>query len=216
MTTMSLPPLAMIDMGMNLLKILAIAGGAAVGALGSGLLLRLVGKLSLGRKVPRIPLRVVQLIGGATLGVAVYWAFGPGGSGFGGDGSGFSGKGPGDSLSTDMDSRPDPLAAKEPARNERPPTGSDVLRVEMLGGDRVKQDRFYLLEGDKQPRNLADLRNAIRARREAKDKPELERLEIVVYEDSVAPDHPAVRDLKKWAEQNHLSVTMNEPAGASR
>src|SRR5438270_12502161 len=124
---MSLPPLAMIDMGMNLLKILAIAGGAAVGALGSGLLLRLVAKLSLGRKVPRIPLRLVQVFGGATLGVAVYWAFGPGGSGFGGDGSGFSGKGPGDSLA-DMDSsRPDPLAAKEPARNQRAPTGSDVL-----------------------------------------------------------------------------------------
>ena len=213
----ALPPVAVLDMWMNLLRILAVTGGAAVGALASGLLLRLLARLSVGRKVPRIPLRVVQLVGGTTLGVAVYWSFGPGGFGLGGDGSGLGGKGPGDSLSTELDSaRTQPSAPGEAARAQKSLAGADVLHIEMLGGDRVKLDRFYLVEGDKEPRNLAELRNLIRARRDTKDKPALERIEIVVYEDSVAPDHPAVRELKKWAEQNRLSVTMSEPAGSSR
>ena len=215
----ALPPVAVLDMWMNLLRILAVTGGAAVGAVASGLLLRLLARLSVGRKVPRIPLRIVQLVGGTTLGVAVYvyWGFGPGGFGLGGDGSGLAGKGSGDSLSTELDpARTQPSAPGEAAGAQKSLPGADVLRIEMLGGDRVKQDRFYLVEGDKEPRNLVELRNLIRARRETKDKPALERIEIVVYEDSVAPEHPAVRELKKWAEQNRLSVTMSEPAGSSR
>ena len=53
-----LTPLAVIDVGMNLLKILAVAGGATVGGIGGGLLLRLIAKVSFGRNTPRVPLRI--------------------------------------------------------------------------------------------------------------------------------------------------------------
>ena len=91
--------------------------------------------------------------------------------------------------------------------------GSDALRVVMLGGDRVASQHFYLLEGDKEPRTLRDLQKAIQARQDEKDRPSLKSIEIVIYEDSVAQDHPAVRDLEKWARQNDLGVTLSKPRG---
>ena len=213
----AVPLLGIVDVGLNLLKVLAIAGGASVGAVASGLLLRLIAKVSFSRKVPRIPLRVVQILGGTGLGVAVfYWAFGPGGSGFGGAGEGF-GKGQGTSLSDDLDpEKTKQGVGKTGLVQDMVVPGAAVLRIEMLGGERVKGDRFYVLEGDKEARNLADLEKAIRSRRQDKEKPALERLEIVIYEESVAPDHPAVRDLERWAKQNDLSVSLWKPTGSSR
>jgi hypothetical protein len=211
----SLTPLAVIDVGMNLLKILAVAGGATVGGIGGGLLLRLIAKVSFGRKTPRVPLRIVQALGATGIGVFVYyWAFNSGGSGLGGDGATFGGKGQGTSLSTDLDADKTKQDAGKADLQEKAPAGAAVVRVEMLGGPRVKGDRFYMLDGEKEAKNLAELREAIRAQQQ-KDKVTIERIDIVIYEDSVAPDHPAVRDLEKWAKQNNLTVSIWKPAGLS-
>ena len=83
----------------------------------------------------------------------------------------------------------------------------------MLGGDRVPGQRFYLVEGDKEPKNLLDLQKAIQARQDEKDKRPLKSIEIVIYEDSVSQEHPAVRDLKRWATQHDLTVSLSEPRG---
>jgi hypothetical protein len=203
----SFATLALVDVGMNVLKLLAIAGGFMIGGLGSGLLFRGAAKLALARQVPRPMMVIVRLLGGVAAGLAVYvWAFGTGGSGLG-SGAGLGSGGQGQPVSTLASN---PSADRQTDGNQ---PGSDVLRVVMLGGDRVASPRFYLLEGDKEPRTLPDLQKAIQARQDEKDKPSLKSIEIVIYEDSVAQDHPAVRDLERWARQNDLGVTLSKPRG---
>jgi hypothetical protein len=89
------------------------------------------------------------------------------------------------------------------------------LQIEILGGARVHEERFYLLQGDKQPRTLAEVRKAIQARRQEQDKPPLKGIIILLYPSSVAQDHPAVKNLEKWAKENRLSVTFPPPGGAA-
>jgi len=203
----SLASLAVVDVGMNVLKLLAVAGGFMIGGLGSGLLFRGAARLALARQIPRPMMVIVRLLGGVAAGLAVYvWAFGTGGSGLG-SGSALGSGGQGQTVSTLASN---PSADRQTDANQ---PGSDVLRVVMLGGDRVPGQRFYLVEGDKEPKNLLDLQKVIQARQDEKDKPPLKSIEIVIYEDSVSQEHPAVRDLKRWATQNDLTVTLSEPRG---
>src|SRR5438876_58726 len=76
------------DLGMQLLKLLAVVGGVTVGVFGTGWLVQLVCKLTLQRKAPQPVLRVLRGLGGLALGLAVWlWVFGHGGAGgFGGTG----------------------------------------------------------------------------------------------------------------------------------
>src|SRR5438105_2829660 len=204
----SLAGLAIVDVGMNVLKLLAIAGGFMIGGLGSGLLFRGAAKLALARQIPRPMMVIVRLLGGVAAGLAVYvWAFGPGGSGWGsGPGLGSGGQG-----QNTLASNPSADRQTDTGQDKANQPGSDALRVIMLGGNRVPDQRFYLVEGDKEAKNLLDLQKAIQARQDDKDKPPLKSIEIVIYEDSVSQEHPAVRDLKRWATQNDLTVTLSEP-----
>jgi hypothetical protein len=213
----------MLDLGMLILKGLAVAGGAAVGGLGSGLLFRLLVRLSLHRTVPQKALLLVRALGAAALGLAVWmWVFSTGGSGPGLGGLLGSGAG---GQSTETRAQPGPSTEPTPKHQAATPKGSipesrqvlapDTMRIEILGGERVKQERFYLLEGEKEPRTLSEVRKAILARREDRDKPPLVGIVIMIYGSSVARDHPAVRNLQKWAEENRLSVTFPPTNGAA-
>ena len=122
------------DLGLPLLKVLAVIGGLAAGAFGTGWIVRLICKLTVRRKPPPSVLRVLRGLGGLTLGVAVWlWVFGPGGGGFGGSGFGLfgggSGKGNGSETEGDGSSeKKGPQPATERAENHA------VLRIVMLGG----------------------------------------------------------------------------------
>src|ERR1700736_1607874 len=133
----------MIDVVTYLFMALAIAGGAALGGLGSGLLVRLIARASFSRKVPRIPLRIVQVLGATSAGLVVYWAFVVGGLGFGGgDGLSTGGKGSGRSLSDELDPAENKQdAARATLAQEKAAPGIGTLRVEMLGCDRGKEGR---------------------------------------------------------------------------
>src|SRR5579871_234553 len=108
-----------------------------------------------------------------------------------------------------------PETARPPVPEPPLAQASDTLRIEILGGARVKDERFYLLEGEKEPRTLTELRKIIQARRQEPDKPPLRGIVILIYAASVARDHPAVKTLVKWAEGNGLSVTFPPPDGAA-
>jgi hypothetical protein len=82
----------------------------------------------------------------------------------------------------------------------------------MLGGSRVQQDRFYVIDEQLPPRTLAEIRQLLLARRNQENDP-IKAIEIIIYEDSVAKDHPAVRELEQWASQNGLQVTISFPPG---
>lgn len=202
---------AMIDLGMQILKLLAVVGGVALGAFLGGLLAKMAARGAFQGKAPRLAVLALRVLGGATLGFLVWlWVAGSGGWGPGGGGLfGFGGagteKGSG-TISTSQDTVSTALPpTKKTPESERLP---ETLRVEMLGGRRVKEERFYLLEGEKEPRTFTILRQTLAARKKQLDKRPLKGIEIVVYDNSVAKDHPAVRDLEKWARDNDLEVTM--------
>jgi hypothetical protein len=89
------------------------------------------------------------------------------------------------------------------------------LRIDILGGTRVKQERFYVLEGNTEPLTLSEVRKAIQARRQEPEQPPLKGIVVLIYGTSVARDHPAVKNLVKWAEENRLSVTFPPTSGAA-
>jgi hypothetical protein len=205
------------------LKLLAVAGGVAVGALACGLLLRFVAGFAPNRRVPRTILRLIQLLGGIALGLAVwFWAFGSGGGGFGSSGGlGLAGDGV-DGEVTQQGTKASSNQAAPPSVQENSaqapfpatPSMAETVRVELLGGGRVKGERFYLLEGEAEPCSLAVLRERLRNRMDLKDQPPLKAIELVIYEDSVAQDHPAVKDLDRWARQQGLEVSLSFPRRA--
>jgi hypothetical protein len=198
----------MFDVAMLGLKLLALVGGFSIGAVFSGLVLRLMSRLVMVRTVPRLVTRLVQGVGGGTLGMAVWiWAFGSGGSGLGGSGDLRSS---GVELPSSGLERQGSKVESATATSEPSPAATN-LRVELLGGPRVHNERFYLVDGDSRPCSLAEVRERIRTLMNSQDRKPLKAVELVIYEDSVAQDHPAVEDLAKWARRQDLSVTLAFP-----
>jgi hypothetical protein len=204
------------DLGTLVLEVLAVVGGATVGGLGSGLLLRLLVRLTVHQSVPRKVVVPVQLLGAVAAGILVWWlAFGAKGSGFGwgGGGGGWLGGFGG----TEKETKPESTAPEEqkpepspPQKEEVVPAGAEVVSVEVLGGERVQAERFYLLANDPQPKTLAELREFIQLRQRAEAKPPLHGIAIVFNENSVARNHPAVIALERFAGQNGLAVTFTK------
>ena len=93
------------DLGLLVVQVLAVVGGVAVGAAGSGLFLKLMARLVVRQKnVPRLVLAGARVAGGIAAGLLVWaWVFSPGGQGgMGGSGGGWwpfgQGGGKGDPL----------------------------------------------------------------------------------------------------------------------
>jgi hypothetical protein len=200
--------LAFFEIGVQALKLVAVAGGALVGGITTRLTLHVVTRLLLEKALPRLVRWPLQAAGAAALGFGVWWAFGPGG-GFGLGGGGWFGPGGSQEMPADNPSR---LVHQEEPPDLPPPVEPETLHIVLLGGDRVRQERFYELEGENQPRTLAGIRDIIRAR--PPGSPPVKGIEVIIFPDSVARDHPAVRELEKWAKQNGLAVSLNFPRGS--
>lgn len=203
------------NLGETVVKFLAVAGGAAVGALVFGGLVQLLGRMIAHRPVPRPALLIVRLLGAAATGLAVWlFVFGSGGGGLGGGGWGFGGSGgTGGETGTGTTGKDSPPVSQR----DKPPTTpaaqpEEVLRVEMLGGKRYKGDeRFYLAEGENGPLQLFEVRKLIEQRRQ---KSSVKVIEIVIRnEGSVAESHPAVKLLKQLASDQELAVKVTTTPG---
>lgn len=217
-THAALGALAIFDLGMFFLKLLAVAGGGVLGGAGAGAAVKRMTKFTIRKEAPQtlvLPSRIAGCVGA---GLAVWlWAFGSGGSGLGvgsgglGAGGGrFLGYDPPEQTSKEKDAQTDRKAEAHPGTVGAPALRS--ARIEMLGGSRVQQDRFYIIDEQQPPRTLAEIREILLAKRNQEIDP-LKGIEIIIYEDSVAKDHPAVRELEQWARQNGLQVGMLFPAG---
>lgn len=200
------------DVGLLLLKGLAVVGAAALGGLLGGLLVQLLVRAFFHGTVPKPALKLIQLLGGLALGLLVWlWVFGEGGTGGMGGSGGYwpfgakGGSGTGTTTIVEATTKQKALATAP--SSSRP----DFLRVEMLGGDRYKgDDRFYLIEGEKTSRTLAELTDALTALREK--KPGLKKLEIVIFDTgSVAEGHEAVRALQQRARDLDFEVAIFKP-----
>ena len=200
--------LAVPDVGQFIVKVLAVVGGVAVGAAGCGLFLKLMARLVVRQKtVPRPVLAATRVLGGIAVGLLVWaWVFNPGGQGgMGGSGGGWwpfgQGGGKGDAVAKKAADQ-EPAPQKSAPAPESARSGGEALRVTMLGGPRVRDQRFYVL-GQDAPRNWDELRQAVAERK--RQNPDLRDLDVVIYRDSVDRDNPAVTELTRWAQENGLT-----------
>ena len=182
-----------------LVKLLAVVGAAAIGALLVGALVRRLGRWLIFRDVPRPVLLLFRGLGGVAAGLAAWvMVSSPGGSGlFGGGGAVFGGKG------SDIGKQAPEPSVNQPTTSLALISRAPAVRIIMLGGARVSGQRFYLIEGQKEPRTVEEMKTILKEQQKAG----VRNIELLIYENSVARNHPAVKSLEKWAEQNNFTIT---------
>jgi hypothetical protein len=210
------------NLGTIFMNLVAIVGGAVIGAFVCGIIFRLMVRFSTKRYPPHVLLQAVRMLGGLACGLLVYLLVSSGGGGFGlgigglglGGGQGKStatatGTGTGKGTGTEVTSK-DPATAKGSTETKNDKSDKTeplaMLKVEMLGGKRYQSDsnRFYLIEDDKEPKTLTELVTIVQ---EKQKQPGFPGIEIVIYKTgSVANTHPAVKDLKDRAQGLGLAV----------
>ncbi|HEV8062361.1 MAG TPA: hypothetical protein VGP68_20955 [Gemmataceae bacterium] len=200
------------------IKLLASAGGGLLGGFCGGILIRAIWKLAFKKQASLDKVILARIIGCFGVGLAIWFAFGSGGWGMG-SGSGGLGAG-GDKIighdsGTEKESKQSDARSDQKSRSADGPDGVPTprsARVEMLGGRRVEQDRFYVIDEKMPALTFAELRQLLMTRKNQEIDP-IKAIEIVIYEDSVSKDHPAVRDLEQWANANGLQVAILFPPG---
>jgi hypothetical protein len=196
------------DLGQIVVKALAVAGGAAVGALVTGAVVGFVIRRLFRKPQPpalRTFFRVLgAFLGGLAVGVLLFTGVG-GGGWFGGGGSGH-----GDSASARVTpSQADKTTVAAPTTPAVPT--QQTVRVVMLGGDLVRNGAAYRLDGERQARTLAEVKEVVQKRMAA--DPPARTLDILVFQNSVAGGSAPVEDLAGWARQAGLTVTVVTAAG---
>src|SRR5262249_12179613 len=142
----------MSGLSLQLMRFLAVAGGAALGYVLIGGILAFLGRFVFRNKLPPIVPRALRLLGGLAGALLVwYWVGGVGGGGPGGGGGiwPFGGSGSGGT-----DTRPAETPPKSP--KDAGAGRGEAVEVEMLGGPDVTEQRFYKLEGEARPLTFAE------------------------------------------------------------
>jgi hypothetical protein len=84
---------------------------------------------------------------------------------------------------------------------------ADQVRVTLLGGDDVKNERFYLIDTDPAAKTFPEATAALLARKAA--TPGALAVEVRLAESNPLPgNHPAVLRLTSWATAHGLAVTL--------
>jgi hypothetical protein len=202
----------------DLIRILAIIGGGAIGGFVTGFLTQAIVRGYTGQKVPRWVVWTLRLLGGVAMGWLVYLiVYGHGGSLFGGFGGGSGldkdGGGPGGLRETT------PAVTVPKVVSPGTVEQGGVLRVAVLGDDPLKKmfeagrlksfdpERCYLV-ADEEPATLRTLREIEKYILErVRDNSPPKRIEVILYKDSPQKMVPRVSELKKWADDLTLPGT---------
>lgn len=194
------------NLGDWLMRGLAVIGAAALGGFGSGLVLQISARLTTTRSVPRPVLRLVRLLGAVACGLLVAWALfhagGPGGGGSGTGGGKDAGKG-----SYDTSAGKDTPPIKEKSKDGQP-NGLRSMRIVVVPST---DGHYYRIDDQLTTRTLDEVKEVVAFRR-ALATP-LEKLVIVLYEDSPDQGTPIVKQLKTLAQDNGLTPEVSEPRG---
>jgi hypothetical protein len=186
-----------------LIKVAAAIGGAIIGYLASGPVIRLLYRLAAGRPAPGWFLPLGRLAGAALLGALFFMLATLGGNGLGWGGSGLGlGAGPGAG----------PGAAKNGQQTGKPGIGKgdkatrEKLVIELLGGNRVAGDQRYYLLGSAEPaKTLGEVEEVI------KNKADKLEVHVKFTDESVAASHPAVKRLHELLQRYQVpTVTPTE------
>lgn len=139
-----------------------------------------------------------------------------GGGGGNGPGPG-DGPGPGGKPGTGTGSGTGPNPVTKPGEPETPTTAptpeptpaEDAIGVTVLAGSDVRDDRFYVLDGDAARRTLAEIKEAVATRKKAAGKPLAISIRLTPRTDR---NNSGVRDLESWARESGMSVTFPKKA----
>jgi hypothetical protein len=192
----ALTPLALVDMVGFTIRILAVAGGAVLGALLTGGLGGFFIRSVTTRRAPDWVRRMLRTLGGIAAGLlaALFLFGGGGGSGFGGTGGwGFGGTGTGPGTKATGEVQDDGSQPKIQDSGNPLSSPSSELRVEVLGNEPIRRftgnpkadlTRSYRIEGETPTRlhNLAEVKKMVEQR--LAQQPKLKRIDIIVYRDS--------------------------------
>lgn len=193
------------------IKGLAVAGGFLIGYFLGKVVAWGLDRWVFANKAPDQLKKAVSLVSGIALAILVaILVFGDGGNGFGLGGG--TGDGKGTTPADDGKSTTPPAEPKDPTPPKPPvepppklpppkPTPGDV-RVAILGGEEVRDGRFYVIDDDPSPRTFDEFKEALTARRKTA-KSEL----MVIFrfkKEPLSDNHPAVRQAVGWVNQEKL------------
>ncbi|HEY2786188.1 MAG TPA: hypothetical protein VGJ05_14570 [Fimbriiglobus sp.] len=188
---------------------LAVVGGFFAGWVLFGFIAWALDRYAFLKKSPQGVKRVIRLVGGilvAILVALIVFGHGQGWTLFGGGMPGDdNGGNPNPATETTSKEQKKPESSPTPAKNLPPAEATE--KVTMLGGDDVKNEKFYLLDGDPAAKTFAQVTASLRAKKDGLAGKRLA-VEIRFPEANVLPrDHPAVIRLARWANEAGITVT---------
>ncbi len=180
---------------------LLVAGGFLVGYVLGGILAWVIGRYALKQKDTSNLKAVGKPVCGAVVAIIIAMIVFTGRGkplGDGGDGKGTTNNdsnGKANPSNTNPDPKLDPKLA--PPKIDIKP--ADVtLRVTILGGEDVQNERFYLLDDDRTAKTFAELKTAITERRK-NEKGKVVVAVLFPVKNALPREHPAVTQVAKWA-----------------
>ncbi len=183
---------------------LLVAGGFLVGYLLGGVIGWALGKYVFRQESPDLLHKACRLIGGVVLALIVALIVFTGRGkphGDGGDGKGSpndEGKnGKATPANTDPNQKVDPNTLPTPPKIT---PGDVTIRVTILGGEDVLQDRYYLLDDDRSPKTFAELKTAI-VERKGKEKGKVMVAILFPAKNALPHESPAVTQVSKWVNE---------------
>jgi hypothetical protein len=190
------------EMTDNLVKILAVVGGAAIGGLGLGFIVQLIVRGWTGQQVPRWAMMTLRVVAGVAAGWLVWFlVFTGGGPGRGPGPGGWFGTGTGDN-------KPAETKDKEPRKDDDSTRNVNTLEVEVLGEKTLReidpkhwnpQRRYRLRTGDET--SLLRREEVIDyLKKRLPQEPAVKMLIIRLYKDGPAPGTDWVEKLRDEAE----------------
>jgi hypothetical protein len=199
------------------LRLMAALGGFLLGWFFTGPIASLTYWILSRRSVPQWALYWAKLAGGILVALLVFW-FLPLGMGGGGGGSGGGtgkgiGPGKGDSGAPKASGKGEGTGEVKKTSDDKgrvSGTASEILTIEMLGGDAVKDGDYYLIARKPPAFDAAAL-----GKRLDELRPTLAGIDIVLTDQSVGESHQAVRLLVQMAQDRKLRSRILMP-GATK
>lgn len=212
------PPFAVLDLNVDRLvqfvvNMLAVGGAFLLGQFITGLGVWLLDRRLTRGRVPVGFKRAARSCGGVALAVfaaLVLFGHGVGWTVMGGGVAGDENAAPtaadaGDGGQASLPVAPNDVPPRQVIHTATPAT--ERVRVTLLGGDDVRDERFYLIDDDPAAKTFAELRELLSRRLTNGARPGL----VIAFSplNTLPANHPAALRLTHWAHANGMPVTID-------